>query len=75
MFPFLYKIFLLIFYSYLCDCGITQANADTLNYLVSNYQRLTKELIASGRYDSSDSFTVVLQTFMEEMKPPLLVSH
>ena len=45
----------------MCECGITVANADKLNALVDGYQRLTKELIASGRYDNDEQFTVVLQ--------------
>ena len=59
--------------SYLCECGITLENADKINALVANYQALTEQLIASGRYDNNDQFTVVLQPFMKEMKPPLLV--
>ncbi len=58
----------------MCECGITMANADKVNALVAGYQKLTKELVNSGRYDGSDDFTVVLQPFMEEMKPPMLVS-
>jgi phospholipase B1 len=31
-------------------------------------------LIASGRYDTKEDFTVVLQPFMKKMKPPTTVS-
>ena len=58
----------------MCECGITMANADKINALVAGYQKLTKELVNSDRYDVSDDFTVVIQPFMEEMKPPMLVS-
>ena len=51
------------------------ANADKLNALVDGYQALTKQLIASGRYDNDDQFTVVLQPFMERMAPPTLVTY
>ena len=52
-------------HGYLCDCGITIANADKINKLVDGYQNLTKSLISSGRYDNDPQFTVVLQPFME----------
>jgi phospholipase B1, membrane-associated len=61
-------------HNYLCECGITLANADKINALVTNYQAMTEQLIASGRYDNNDQFTVVLQPFMKEMKPPLLAN-
>jgi phospholipase B1 len=62
-------------HGYLCDCGITVANADKLNALVDGFQMKTKELISSGRYDTDDQFTVVLQPFMEQMAPPTLVIY
>jgi phospholipase B1, membrane-associated len=58
----------------LCECGINQANAAEQNVLVTGYQTLTTDLINSGRYDTKDDFTVVLQPFMSEMKPPLLAN-
>lgn len=60
--------------NFLCECGINQANAAEQNALVSGYQTLTTNLINSGRYDTKDDFTVVLQPFMSEMKPPLLAN-
>ncbi len=41
--------------------------------LVSDYQESTKNLIDSGRYDTTEDFTVVVQPFMSDMAPPQLV--
>ncbi|XP_060042778.1 phospholipase B1, membrane-associated-like isoform X2 [Erinaceus europaeus] len=34
------------------------------------YQKLLRDLVNSGRYDTSDDFTVVLQTFFERVRLP-----
>ena len=34
------------------------------------YQNLTERLVASGRYDTRDDFTVVLQPFFKRTRPP-----
>lgn len=58
-----------------CSCGAypksEQAEAQLQEY-ISGYYKLTRELVESGRYDKSDDFTVVLQPFFEDFKPPRL---
>ncbi|XP_041107443.1 phospholipase B1, membrane-associated [Polyodon spathula] len=44
----------------------------TLSDLNRAYQLVTRELVDSGRYDTQDNFTVVLQPFFREMQIPLL---
>ncbi len=58
----------------LCPCGIAKENSEELDLLVKNYQEKTKELIESGRYDTKEDFTVVIQPLMEKMAPPALVT-
>jgi len=54
-----------------CDCGLSAPYRPTLKALVDAYQKDSKALIDSGRYDNSDLFTVVAHTFMTKMTPPL----
>ncbi|XP_041109783.1 phospholipase B1, membrane-associated-like [Polyodon spathula] len=44
----------------------------TLSDLNGAYQRVTRELVDSGRYDTRDDFTVVLQPFFRDLQLPLL---
>lgn len=56
----------------LCKCAVRDEFSDDLNALSASYQTKTSDLIASGRYDTSDDFTVVLQPFLTKMRTPLL---
>ncbi|XP_071455676.1 phospholipase B1, membrane-associated-like [Hetaerina americana] len=55
-----------------CPC-LFGANADSKRALVKQgidgYRRVERELIASGRYDTRDDFTVVLQEYTEVAVP------
>jgi phospholipase B1 len=55
-----------------CDCGLSSSWRANLLKLTESYQKDTQALIDSGRYDTSDLFTVVLHKFMTKMTPPKL---
>ncbi len=58
---------------FLCRCGAYPADAaaeQQLQETIRGYHELTRELVASGRYDARDDFTVVLQPFFEKFGPP-----
>ncbi len=58
-----------------CPCAaFPKSNADilVLESYVRNYTQLSKNLVESGRYDTKEDFTVVLQTFYTEFKAPRL---
>ena len=38
------------------------------------YREVVRDLIESGRYDTKDDFTVVIQPFFSETYPPNMVS-
>jgi len=59
--------------STLCKCGL-DAGAPEIAALAKIYQQETYNLINSGRYDTRDDFTVVLQEFMKDMTPPMLTN-
>jgi phospholipase B1 len=57
----------------LCKCGAYPADAAAEQILQDNirgYHDMTRELVASGRYDNRDDFTVVLQPFFQDYAPP-----
>ncbi|XP_016152541.1 PREDICTED: phospholipase B1, membrane-associated [Ficedula albicollis] len=60
--------------SMLCPCVIDpKDNSSELKQLVyfnRRYQETTRQLVESGRYDTKDDFTVVLQPFMTNMEMP-----
>ncbi|XP_067649229.1 phospholipase B1, membrane-associated-like isoform X2 [Haliotis asinina] len=53
-----------------CDCGDNRNNAGYLRDLAHAYQNELSTLVASGRYDTRDDFTVVLQPFFTNTEPP-----
>ncbi|XP_066282973.1 phospholipase B1, membrane-associated-like [Branchiostoma lanceolatum] len=56
---------------YFCKC-VTSANNDVqteIQDINHKYQEVTNELVNSGRYDTRDDFTVVVQPFMQELLP------
>ncbi|XP_006820484.1 phospholipase B1, membrane-associated-like [Saccoglossus kowalevskii] len=54
-----------------CTCVKYGDDQNELVELTKEYQRVTHELIDSGRYETSDDFTVVVQPFLEETTLPL----
>lgn len=60
---------------FLCPCAAYPINEKailTLESYFQNYTRLSRELVESGRYDTKDDFTVVLQPFFSNFKAPRL---
>ncbi|KAI1240634.1 Phospholipase B1, partial [Lamprotornis superbus] len=58
----------------LCPCVINpKDNSNELKQLIyynRRYQERTRQLVESGRYDTKDDFTVVMQPFMTNMEMP-----
>ncbi|XP_064504502.1 phospholipase B1, membrane-associated [Pseudopipra pipra] len=58
----------------LCPCVITpEDNSNDLKMLIyfnRRYQERTRQLVESGRYDTKDDFTVVMQPFLTNMDMP-----
>ncbi|XP_019137943.2 phospholipase B1, membrane-associated isoform X1 [Corvus cornix cornix] len=58
----------------LCPCVISPKDNSTelkkLIYFNRKYQERTRQLVESGRYDTKDDFTVVIQPFMTNMEMP-----
>lgn len=58
----------------LCPCVINPKNNSNelkkLIYLNRMYQERTRQLVESGRYDTKDDFTVVMQPFLTNMEMP-----
>jgi phospholipase B1 len=53
-----------------CNCVFENSHKPTLEGLTKGFQRGVEDLINSGRYDTKDDFTVVVQPFMTKMSPP-----
>lgn len=64
-------VFVLV--SIVCDCGHDKANSEMLRNAAIAYQRELNNLVSSGRYDTRNDFTVVLQPFFKNTEPPTLV--
>uniref|UniRef100_G1NDE1 Phospholipase B1, membrane-associated n=1 Tax=Meleagris gallopavo TaxID=9103 RepID=G1NDE1_MELGA len=60
---------------YLCSCVLTgEENSENLTMVreaIRAYQLGIQRLVESGRYDTHDNFTVVIQTFLQNPKIPL----
>ncbi|XP_072188552.1 phospholipase B1, membrane-associated [Excalfactoria chinensis] len=60
---------------YLCGCVLTgEENSENLTMVreaTRAYQLGIQRLVESGRYDTHDNFTVVIQTFLQNPKIPL----
>ncbi|NXU51774.1 PLB1 Phospholipase, partial [Turnix velox] len=60
---------------YLCSCVLTgEENSPNLTMVreaAKDYQRGIRRLVESGRYDSNENFTVVIQPFLQNLKMPL----
>ncbi|XP_071159307.1 phospholipase B1, membrane-associated-like [Mytilus edulis] len=55
-----------------CRCGSypDEKEKEELQVFVAAYQKVTRDLVASGRYDTRDDFTVVDQPFFSETEVP-----
>ncbi|CAF1490577.1 unnamed protein product, partial [Didymodactylos carnosus] len=56
--------------NFLCDCAVNKDQREIVRAANLAYQAATNQLIKSGRYDTSNDFTVVRQPFMEHMTVP-----
>ncbi|XP_047657809.1 phospholipase B1, membrane-associated-like isoform X2 [Tachysurus fulvidraco] len=60
----------------LCPCVVTPEDGSEalqdLEDLNRAYQRVLKDLVESGRYDTHSNFTVVLQPFLRDIAVPML---
>lgn len=53
-----------------CATGSSTDQAETLDSYIPRYQELLRNLTSSGRYDSRDDFTIVIQPFMSKTQLP-----
>lgn len=69
------KKILRIFSSFGCRCGSypDKKEKEELQVFVAAYQKVTRDLVASGRYDTRDDFTVVDQPFFSKTEVPTKV--
>nr|XP_035946060.1 phospholipase B1, membrane-associated [Halichoerus grypus] len=62
--------------SMLCNCVLTPRESSQelarLEAITQAYQSSMRELVGSGRYDTREDFSVVLQPFFHEVRLPLL---
>jgi hypothetical protein len=60
-----------------CPCAAfpTVEQAKILDDYIPRYQKVVSDLIASGRYDKRDDFTVVIQPFMANTQIPYKANH
>jgi hypothetical protein len=57
----------------LCKCGLDTSFRAKLKEITLAMQVGANDLVSSGRYDTTDTFTVVAQPFMTQMGPPKTV--
>ncbi len=58
----------------ICDCGNEDKYKEMLKRVSREYSEAAEQLIASGRYDTKDDFTVVFQPFTKNTIVPRKVS-
>lgn len=61
-------------HSLVCACGQDTSMSLALRDLTHAYQNATESLIASGRYNTRDDFTVVIQPFFKHTEPPVMAN-
>ena len=63
-------------FDFVCSavCSCVSTHTQDVQRIAREYQRRLHDLIASGRYDTSDDFTVVYQPFLEDTTPPVNVT-
>ncbi|XP_033102860.1 phospholipase B1, membrane-associated-like isoform X2 [Anneissia japonica] len=54
-----------------CPCAVYGERIEQLSDLSHQYQQMIEKLILSGRYDTKEDFTVVLQPFLQQSKVPV----
>ncbi|XP_034169381.2 phospholipase B1, membrane-associated isoform X1 [Pangasianodon hypophthalmus] len=63
----------------LCSCVVSPEDGSEalqdLEDLNRAYQRVLRDLVESGRYDTHSNFTVVLQPFLRDIAVPMLDGH
>lgn len=62
--------------SYLCDCAAFPKNDEAEQELVDvteQYRKQMNDMVLTGRYDTRDDFTVVVQPFFKDTYPPKIV--
>ncbi|XP_053568782.1 phospholipase B1, membrane-associated [Bombina bombina] len=61
----------------LCSCVVNyphnSTEINTLSFVNRQYQEKTRQLVESGRYDTREDFTVVIQPFLETLEIPKTV--
>ena len=57
-----------------CSCAVREESRQYLREIQLEYSRLLEELVNSGRYDTRDDFTVVLQPHHRDLEPVLDVT-
>ena len=62
------------FQSGFCMCAVNKTTRGDLRDIQLDYYHKLNELVESGRYDTSDDFTVVIQPHQRDIKPVLDVS-
>ena len=67
----------LLTFDFICSavCSCVSTHTEDVQRAAREYQRRLYDLIASGRYDTSDDFTVVYQPFLEDVTPPVNVRN
>ncbi|KAJ1522721.1 hypothetical protein ONE63_001881 [Megalurothrips usitatus] len=63
-----------VLHRFFCQCFHLDGNADEMDIitgLVRDFQRAERQLVESGRYDTREDFTVVIQPFMKLFNAPL----
>ncbi|XP_068085076.1 phospholipase B1, membrane-associated-like isoform X1 [Anabrus simplex] len=67
-----------ILHTFFCQCFHFGRDTDkmaTITQLVREYQKAEEELVSSGRYDTREDFTVVIQPFIKFFNAPLKKSE
>ncbi|XP_026276561.1 phospholipase B1, membrane-associated-like [Frankliniella occidentalis] len=62
-----------VLHRFFCQCFHLDGNADEMDIitsLVRDFQNAERQLVESGRYDTRDDFTVVIQPFMKLFNAP-----